>query len=228
TWVPFGLDLEPSKAEEEYLLSCFDVWFPDCDESCLTCSGPDVNSSVGSWVLFGTDGSCVDECPAGYFKEESGQKCEPCHASCQTCVGKNSLQCLTCKAHLFREAKECVETCQPGHYGNSDSRTCEKCDPSCGECTDGGEEDCLSCSLGLVYLRNEGRCLPSCPPGYHRDSSHRTCEPCHSSCRTCSGATVYLTTTFQNKTSCVTWDHLDAANHYIFRKMYKSNELNQS
>uniref|UniRef100_A0A3P9LYF2 Growth factor receptor domain-containing protein n=1 Tax=Oryzias latipes TaxID=8090 RepID=A0A3P9LYF2_ORYLA len=164
-----------------------------CDDSCLTCSGSDDDAcvlTVGSWLWFGTDGSCVDDCPAGYFKEESGQKCEPCHTSCQTCVGKNSLQCLTCKAHLFREAKECVETCQFGHYGNTVSRTCEKCDPSCSECTEGGEEDCLSCSSGLVYLRTEGRCLPSCPPGYHRDTAHQTCEPCHSSCKTCSGETI--------------------------------------
>lgn len=73
------------------------------------------------------------------------------------------------------------------HYGNTDSRTCERCDPSCNECMGGSEDGCLSCAPGLLYLRKEGRCLPSCPRGYHGDAEHGTCEPCHASCRTCSG-----------------------------------------
>lgn len=73
------------------------------------------------------------------------------------------------------------------YYGNTDSRTCERCDPSCSECVGGSEDECLSCAAGLLYLRKEGRCLPSCPRGYHGDAEHETCEPCHASCRTCSG-----------------------------------------
>lgn len=73
------------------------------------------------------------------------------------------------------------------HYGNSHSRTCERCDPSCGECAGRSEDDCLSCAAGLLYLRKEGRCFPSCPRGYHSDAERDTCETCHASCRTCSG-----------------------------------------
>lgn len=72
-------------------------------------------------------------------------------------------------------------------YGNAGSRTCEMCDPSCGECVSGGEDGCMSCAPGLVHLRKEGRCLPSCPQGFYHDTVHRTCEPCHASCTTCSG-----------------------------------------
>lgn len=69
---------------------------------------------VAAWscVFVSTDGTCVEECPIGYYEEESGQKCEPCHPSCQSCIGKHSHECLACKTHLFREGKECVETCQ--------------------------------------------------------------------------------------------------------------------
>ncbi|XP_028273367.1 proprotein convertase subtilisin/kexin type 5 [Parambassis ranga] len=159
-----------------------------CHKYCHRCSGPGkahcLSCNPRHLLLNGT---CVDVCPAGYYEEESGQKCEACHASCQSCVGKRSHECLTCKAHLFREGKECMETCQHSHYGNTTSRMCEKCDPSCGECIGGGEDSCLSCAPGLVYLRREGRCLPSCPQGYHHDATHRTCEPCHASCRACSG-----------------------------------------
>lgn len=60
------------------------------------------------------DGTCVAECPAGYYGDESEQKCGACHRSCQSCVGASSHQCLICAARLFREGKQCVETCQPG------------------------------------------------------------------------------------------------------------------
>ncbi|XP_039635568.1 proprotein convertase subtilisin/kexin type 5 [Perca fluviatilis] len=159
-----------------------------CHKYCHRCSGPGKTQCLSCnqrHLLL--NGTCVDECPTGYYEDESGQKCEPCHPSCQSCVGKHSHECLACKTHLFREGKECVETCQHSHYGNTASRVCEKCDPSCGECIGGGEDSCLSCTLGLIYLRKEGRCLPSCPQGYYHDAVHRTCEPCHASCRTCSG-----------------------------------------
>ncbi|XP_045923579.1 proprotein convertase subtilisin/kexin type 5-like [Micropterus dolomieu] len=159
-----------------------------CHKYCHRCSGPgktDCLSCNQRHLLL--NGTCVDECPTGYYEDESGQKCEPCHPSCQSCAGKHSHECLTCNNHLFREGKECVETCQHSHYGNTSSRICEKCDPSCGECIGDREDSCLSCALGLIYLRKEGRCLPSCPQGYYHDIAHRTCEPCHTSCRTCSG-----------------------------------------
>ncbi|KAG7241170.1 hypothetical protein INR49_025913 [Caranx melampygus] len=158
-----------------------------CHKYCRRCSGPRKTECLSCnqrHLLL--NGTCADECPSGYYEDESGQKCEPCHPSCDTCVGRHSQECLTCKAHLFREGKECVETCQHGHYGNTGSRMCERCDPSCGECMGAREDSCLSCAPGLIYMRREGRCLPSCPLGYHHDSMHRTCEPCHATCRTCS------------------------------------------
>ncbi|XP_034997609.2 proprotein convertase subtilisin/kexin type 5 [Hippoglossus stenolepis] len=159
-----------------------------CHKYCHRCTGPRKTQCLSCnprHLLL--NGTCVDECPSGHYEDESGQRCEPCHPSCETCVGKHSHECLTCKTHLFREGKECVETCQHGHYGNAESRTCEKCDPSCGECIGGKEDSCLSCAPGLIYMRREGRCLPSCPQGFYHDAAHRTCEPCHASCRTCSG-----------------------------------------
>uniref|UniRef100_A0A8D3DF75 SPC3 n=1 Tax=Scophthalmus maximus TaxID=52904 RepID=A0A8D3DF75_SCOMX len=163
-----------------------------CHKYCHRCSGPRktqcVSCNQGHLLLNGT---CVDECPPGYHVDESGQRCEPCHPSCDACVGKHSHECLACKVHLFREGKECVKTCQHRyHYGNTGSRMCEDCDPSCGECNGGREDSCLSCAPGLVYMRREGRCLPSCPRGYYHDAAHRTCEPCHASCRACSGTSV--------------------------------------
>ena len=75
----------------------------------------------------------------------------------------------------------------PSYYGNAASRTCERCDPSCSECSGGAADECLSCAHRLLYLRKEGRCLSTCPQGHYRDSQHLTCEPCHTSCGSCSG-----------------------------------------
>ncbi|KAG7499791.1 proprotein convertase subtilisin/kexin type 5-like [Solea senegalensis] len=159
-----------------------------CHKYCHRCSGPSktqcLSCNLRHLLLNST---CVDKCPAGYYEDETGQKCEPCHPSCDTCVGKHSHECLTCKVHLFREGKECVKTCRQSHYGNVGSGMCEKCDPSCGECVGGRDDSCLSCAVGLVYMRKEGRCLPSCPQGFYHDATHKSCEPCHASCRTCSG-----------------------------------------
>uniref|UniRef100_A0AAQ5YY62 SPC3 n=1 Tax=Amphiprion ocellaris TaxID=80972 RepID=A0AAQ5YY62_AMPOC len=164
-----------------------------CHKYCHRCSAPGKTHCLSCnqrHLLL--NGTCVDECPTGYYEDDSGQKCEPCHAACQSCVGKHSHECLTCKAHLFREGKECVQTCQHRyHYGNTASRMCEKCDPSCGECNGGSDDGCLNCAAGLIFLRKEGRCLPSCPQGYHHDAVHKTCEPCHATCRTCSGTSVH-------------------------------------
>ncbi|XP_019909261.2 proprotein convertase subtilisin/kexin type 5 [Esox lucius] len=159
-----------------------------CHKYCQECYGPGPRQCLScNQNHFLLNGSCVDVCPTGFYQEESGQRCEACHPACLTCVGRHTHECLSCQDHLFREGKECVVTCQPSHYGNVASRTCEKCDPSCGECSGGGADGCLSCVEGLLYLRRQGRCYPSCPQGLYHDSRHHTCEPCHASCRTCSG-----------------------------------------
>ncbi|XP_029024628.1 proprotein convertase subtilisin/kexin type 5 [Betta splendens] len=174
-----------------------------CHKSCHSCSEPGKTHCLSCsqrHVLL--NATCVDECPAGYYRDPTGQNCEACHPSCQSCFGKHSNECHVCKDHLFKEGKVCVGACHPSHYGNTVTGTCEKCDPSCGECIGGGEHGCLSCDLGLVFLRKEGRCLPSCPQGYYHDPVHRTCEPCHASCQTCSGKDA------QSCESCYTGNRL--------------------
>uniref|UniRef100_A0A673ZZ54 Proprotein convertase subtilisin/kexin type 5-like n=1 Tax=Salmo trutta TaxID=8032 RepID=A0A673ZZ54_SALTR len=162
-----------------------------CHKYCQQCNGPGKSHCLScNQNHFILNGTCMDFCPTGFYQEESSQRCEGCHPACLTCMGRHSHECLSCKDHLFREGKECVDTCQPSHYGNMTSRTCERCDPSCGECSGGRADGCLNCADGLLYLRKQGRCHSSCPQGHYQDSQHHTCEPCHSSCRTCSGREV--------------------------------------
>uniref|UniRef100_H3C0R6 SPC3 n=1 Tax=Tetraodon nigroviridis TaxID=99883 RepID=H3C0R6_TETNG len=160
-----------------------------CHKRCRGCWGPGKSHCLscprGHLLLNGT---CVAECPEGFYEDEPEQRCGACHPSCQSCVGGSRHQCGVCKSRLFREGKQCVETCQHGYgrYGNAGSGTCERCDPSCGECAGGGEDGCLSCAAGRIHLREEGRCLLSCPRGRYHHSAGGSCEPCHASCRTCS------------------------------------------
>ncbi|KAG7476278.1 hypothetical protein MATL_G00081180 [Megalops atlanticus] len=157
-----------------------------CHALCLHCSGPSKLHCLGCHHKhFLLNGTCIDDCPAGFFRDTEQRRCEPCHPSCLTCVGRLSHQCLTCKPDLFREDKACVDTCRPSYYGNVTTGACERCDPSCGECSGGGDGHCLSCRDGHLYLRTHGHCRPSCPPGYYPDTRERTCERCHSTCKTC-------------------------------------------
>ncbi|KAJ8402031.1 hypothetical protein AAFF_G00372660 [Aldrovandia affinis] len=194
----------------------------DCEDSCLTCSGPGASScsSCSEGMTLDKQGRCapVEDCPPPSYRDQQGQ-CQPCHIHCARCFGPSKLSCLSCNPNHFLlngsclddcphildssetrrvviasrvtspacpvEDKECVETCQPSYYGNTSTGACERCDPSCGECSGAGDARCLSCRDGHLYLRTHGHCRLSCPPGHYPDSRERTCESCHSSCRTC-------------------------------------------
>uniref|UniRef100_A0A3Q3MJW6 Growth factor receptor domain-containing protein n=1 Tax=Mastacembelus armatus TaxID=205130 RepID=A0A3Q3MJW6_9TELE len=135
-----------------------------CHKYCHRCSGPGKTHCLTCYqkhlLLSESNGTCVDECPAGYFKDELGQKCEACHPSCQSCDS-----CLSCALGLTYLQKEgrCLLSCPQGYYHDTAHSTCEPC--HCG---------CLYFSLST---------LSSVP---HQDSGH-TCEDCDSSCLECRG-----------------------------------------
>ncbi|KAL2100373.1 hypothetical protein ACEWY4_004767 [Coilia grayii] len=157
-----------------------------CHKYCQECMGPDRNHCLAcSPAHFLLNGSCVDVCPVGHFKDQSQLTCEECHPSCLSCVGRHSHECLACRPELFRDGKECVETCHSSRYGDLSTRSCEPCDASCAECLGAGPNSCLSCREGQVYLRRRGQCLHTCPQGHYEDTHHKACEPCHPSCKTC-------------------------------------------
>lgn len=59
-----------------------------------------------------SDNTCVPECPVGYYAEDKDERvCERCHFSCQSCAGRHSVQCVTCKPGFFKHGSSCVETC---------------------------------------------------------------------------------------------------------------------
>uniref|UniRef100_A0A8C7DV00 Proprotein convertase subtilisin/kexin type 5a n=1 Tax=Oncorhynchus kisutch TaxID=8019 RepID=A0A8C7DV00_ONCKI len=155
-----------------------------CFSSCEICTGSRSDQCAtcraGHYLTEGTN-SCTASCGDNYYLDHGMSLC-PCPRGCVQCVDEH--RCTRCqvvrKAPLYLQDGQCVRQCQR-------SETCERCDPSCGECSGGRADGCLNCADGLLYLRKQGHCHSSCPQGHYQDSQHHTCEPCHSSCRTCSG-----------------------------------------
>uniref|UniRef100_A0A3P8N849 P/Homo B domain-containing protein n=1 Tax=Astatotilapia calliptera TaxID=8154 RepID=A0A3P8N849_ASTCA len=184
-----------------------------CHKYCYRCSGPGKTHCLSCnprHLLL--NGTCVDQCPTGYYEQESGQKCEPCHASCKSCENG----CLSCAPGLIylRKQGRCLASCPQGYYHDTVHRTCEHCHASCRTCSGTSvrksfinkntenhqanplhchvptgklPESCDSCYPG--YLLSYGRCESICDkvtPVLHQGSSH-SCEDCDSSCLECRG-----------------------------------------
>ncbi|KAM6954410.1 proprotein convertase subtilisin/kexin type 5-like [Aplochiton taeniatus] len=160
-----------------------------CPPSCHRCSGPHKDQCLScNALLFLLNMTCVDECPVGYYGDQEDQDsrvCERCHHSCVSCVGRHSVECVTCKPELFKLGKACVESCGDSHYGDGSTGLCERCDPSCGVCKGRGVEDCLTCRDGYLYLKQWGRCLKTCPDNFYHDTWEKSCRRCHPTCKTC-------------------------------------------
>ena len=61
----------------------------------------------------------------------------------------------------------------------------------CNTC-DGTYTVCLTCKP-LYYLRTDNLCYISCPDLFFANNATNTCDPCHSSCGTCTIGSQCLT-----------------------------------
>ncbi|XP_043777515.1 proprotein convertase subtilisin/kexin type 6 isoform X3 [Cervus elaphus] len=151
---------------------------PGADQ-CLNC----VHFSLGSVK---TSRKCVSACPLGYFGDTAARRCRRCHKGCETCSGRGSTQCLTCRRGFYhhQEVNSCVTLCPAGFYADESQKNCLKCHPSCKKCIDEPEK-CTVCKEGFSLAR--GSCIPDCEPGTYFDSELIRCGECHHTCRTCVG-----------------------------------------
>ncbi|RXM36986.1 Proprotein convertase subtilisin/kexin type 5 [Acipenser ruthenus] len=141
-----------------------------CHKSCHLCTGPTQHeclSCTESHYLL--NNTCLDQCPDGYYKDEDGWRCVPCHSSCGTCSGQY----------------ECSGSCDTGYYFSASMEGCLRCDPSCKVCVGSERTDCVTCQRNHFFLRAQGRCYFSCPEGYYKNSDEHTCDRCHPTCKTC-------------------------------------------
>ena len=93
--------------------------------------------------------------------------CAACAASCLSCSGPASTDCLSCPdtgtPHLDDGA--CVGTCPDGKYlddggGGGGASTCVACDATCRTCGGAGNASCLTCMPGVTF--SAGACVSSC------------------------------------------------------------------
>ncbi|XP_039422711.1 proprotein convertase subtilisin/kexin type 5 isoform X1 [Corvus cornix cornix] len=128
---------------------------------------------------------CVSTCPPGHYNADK-KRCKKCSPNCETCVGGQNDQCMTCKSgyYLNEVTNSCITSCPDGFYLDKNKIVCRKCSENCKTCVE--FQICTECRHGLSL--HGTRCAIRCEEGkYH---SGRECEPCHRSCATCAGAGI--------------------------------------
>eukprot|EP00039_Didymoeca_costata_P028656 m.21857 g.21857 ORF g.21857 m.21857 type:complete len:962 (-) comp7260_c0_seq1:85-2970(-) len=145
---------------------------------------------------------------------EKEANCVACHASCKSCGGPLSTDCLTCpknvKLHSSKDDSvmtqdghhkgTCYTECPEGQYEDVDSEhlgqpgqelVCKNCDSSCIACTGQSNSDCTKCEPGMSL--HEGKCVKreECPNGYFvafpKGGTQEMCMKCDE----CDAATQY-------------------------------------
>lgn len=150
---------------------------------------------------------CVSECPDSRYPSEDAT-CQPCHNNCfNGCTGPANMVgpggCNSCKKAIISveaTVESCLkenEPCPDGYYnewvGNVKPLegkvkvVCRKCHPLCFKCTGFGIHSQV-CQVCNGYKRGD-QCEDECPTDHFTDEIGRTCTPCHSECKGCSGPT---------------------------------------
>lgn len=184
------------------LAECPEGFYPDaqkkcypCDGNCLNCTGPSATECVSCKQTasnkYYLNHECLPSCPGGYSIDLQN-RCQNCHANCETCNGTTQTDCETCYQTgtlLYLYNSECLPSCpNESFYFLSDNK-CKACDPLCRQCEGSTSSDCLRCyeSGSNPFLLNK-QCLTSCPLiGYYFDAN-KFCQGCDSTCETCTGS----------------------------------------
>ncbi|XP_022108203.1 furin-like, partial [Acanthaster planci] len=147
----------------------------ECDETCKTCTGSEVNDCLSCYQGFQLNrGSC---------DEREGSHCE---AKCKECVDGFEDRCSSCNASKYLQDFDCVDSCGQGYFTDDSIRKCVRCNPSCKTCDGLSSQDCTSCYENR-FLYDDSTCDSHCPYTTYTDRSDWRCKDCHSSCRSCSG-----------------------------------------
>lgn len=151
-----------------------------CDSKCSKCDGPDSTQCLvclSPYYLY--QSTCSLDCPSGFWKSDSDLTCKNCHFSCKSCESGN----------LDNQCTDCID----GFVFLSGM--CKACSITCLKCLS-SPAFCTECNSDLILVSNN--CV-SCEEGYWKSKELESCEPCHASCKTCSGGN-------QNNqcTSCIT------------------------
>ena len=198
-----------------------------CDESCLTCDGPNnddcTECNTGFFLEFGKclptkcvdydyvfDESIIAECNSD-CECDGTRRCNP-NGECEDCNQLviefpdqyTNVVCPPCQpeCHTCRgpNSNDCT-TCQPGYY--FDNGNCLPCDKSCLTCSGPSNDQCVTCDN--LHVLRAGQCVVPCEEsnGYFYDKDDN-CVPCDTTCKTC------FDTTKESCLSCYGDDTLDS------------------
>lgn len=172
--------------------SCSSTTFPNatlsscvsCPIQCLTCTSlTSCQSCAANYFLL--NGTCLTDCPSGYYPINPSQICAPCDSSnnsahCLTCITLNL--CSTCLYPYYFDAtsKTCVVSCSSSQIPLNG--TCFACNSYCTTCQS-SVLNCTSCVATYYLLQNV--CLASCPSPYVPSTATNICVNCSSACLLC-------------------------------------------
>jgi hypothetical protein len=107
-----------------------------CYQRCLGCVGTgryNCTACQPNHYLF--KGTCIPNCPVGYFYSQDLDDCILCHPTCKYCVNPKATSCTACyntgvnKGWLNKD-RTCTMPCKDNYYMAPDQR-CKICDQSC-------------------------------------------------------------------------------------------------
>ena len=134
----------------------------DCPRTCLECVNATTCSVCEDKTPFLTlEGNCVDRCPFGTYKNGEDHRCLNCHASCHSCSGAGSSDCLSCPPGTRLHDYSC-QSCSLGRYYDTATSNCQKCHQSCQTCSGPLQSECLSCPSPNLHLDENKTCVPCC------------------------------------------------------------------
>lgn len=160
-----------------------------CDPECATCSGSTNTRCTGCVATIAklssaSPSSCV--CSDGYFG--TPPSCVLCNATCLTCAGAGTGQCITCKMNaIIASSPPGACACNIGFFPTPDSSNCKQCSPSCLTCSSPAATKCTDCkpNASLLNGANPGSCI--CNIGYYPNTTPENCQACDITCLECNG-----------------------------------------
>lgn len=172
----------------------------NCFQGCKTCNGLTATSCLscsGTYFFLSINNSCVTSCPPLYYSSESLNLCISCDVTCLTCDGSGSNYCTSCQSGRYLDGTQCITLCLTPLMGftvnntcvsqcpytnfiQTSDNTCRPCPTNCGVCVN--TSYCVTCINNGIFYNN--LCVTSCAGSTFSDGS--SCQPCHSTCLTCS------------------------------------------